>query len=346
MRIAMRWILVGICVLTASACAEKRPPVAAQPETFPPLEKISELHVRVPATGELSPVVGHVQQYRIVPKDTLLDVARNADLGFREVKDANREVDEWIPPAGRVVVVPTRWILPRSRQNGIVINIPEMRLYMFPRRTKPGEEVVVRTWPIAIGTDDTPSPVGPFTVISKDKNPTWYVPDSIYRTMDPPRRHVVPPGPDNPMGAYRLKLSHGLFSIHGSNTPWAIGRETTHGCLRLYPEDLPVLYKMVKPPMNGEMVYEPVKVGAVDGHIYIEVHDDVYHRFHSLDAEAKRVVDEAHLSAKVDSDAMRAAVRERTGVPVDVTRGAVASRALTQSPPADTPSKPSARRHG
>src|SRR5215471_10219956 len=282
MRTVVRWVLVGISVLTASACAERRPPTVAPPTSFPPLERITELHVRVPATGELPPVVGHVQQYRIVPKDTLLDVARNADLGFQEVKDANREVDEWIPPAGRVVVVPTRWILPRARQNGIVINIPEMRLYMFPRRTKPGEQVVVRTWPIAIGSDDTPSPVGPFTVISKDKNPTWYVPDSIYRTMDPPRRHVVPPGPDNPMGAYRLKLSHGLYSIHGSNTPWAIGRETTHGCLRLYPEDLPVLYAMVKPPMNGEMVYEPVKVGTTDGRIYIEVHDDVYHRFHSL----------------------------------------------------------------
>jgi L,D-transpeptidase ErfK/SrfK len=320
MRIVMRWIMVGACALTASACAEKRASVVAPPASFPPLEKISEVHVRVSAAGELPPVVGRVQQYRIVPKDTLLDVARNADLGFSEVKDANREVDEWIPPPGRVVVVPTRWILPHSQQHGIVINIPEMRLYMFPQRTKPGEQVVVRTWPIAIGSDDTPSPVGPFTVISKDKNPTWYVPDSIYKTMDRPR-HVVPPGPDNPMGEYRLKLSHGLYSIHGSNTPWAIGRETTHGCLRLYPEDLPVLYKMVKPPMSGEMVYEPVKVGAVDGHIYVEVHDDVYHRFHSLDAEAKRVVGAAHLDARVDPDLLRAAVRDRSGVPIDVTRG-------------------------
>lgn len=313
-----------LLVIALSGCvAAKRQPSIPTPAPPPPLEKITELRVRVPRRGELPPVAGKVQRYRIAPKDTLLDVARNAGLGFQEVKDANRSVDEWIPPPGQEVVVPTRWILPRTAAHGIVINIPEMRMFMFPMHTRPGEEVVVRTWAVAIGSDDTPSPVGPFTVTAKDKNPTWHVPDDIYRTMEHPR-HVVPAGPDNPMGEYRIRLSKGLYSIHGTDTPWAIGRETTHGCIRLYPEDIGVLYALIKPATCGELVYEPVKLGEVDGHLYIEVHDDVYRRVGNLEREAFRVVRAAHVDARVDPDRLRAAARERLGIPVDVTRNRTA----------------------
>jgi L,D-transpeptidase ErfK/SrfK len=314
MRAGVRWGTLVLLVV-ASACSTR------QPAPPPPLDRITAVPVRVPDRAELPPLVGHMQTYRIVAKDTLLDVARNAGLGFQEVKDANREVDEWIPPPGLDVVVPTRWILPRARPQGIIINIPEMRMYMFPPKPKPGEEIVLRTWAVAIGDTDTPSPVGPFTISSKDKNPTWYVPDSIYKRMDPPRRRVVPPGPDNPMGEYRIRMSKGDYSIHGTDTPWAIGRETTHGCIRLYPEDIGELYSLVKPSMRGEMVYEPVKVGETDGHIYVEAHDDVYHHFRSLEGEAQRVVRAAGVADRVDPVLVREAVRERRGVPVDVTRG-------------------------
>src|SRR5215470_2920598 len=156
--------------LNACAVIHRSPPPPPPPP--PPLQKITALEVRLPSPSQLPPVVGRVQAYRIAPKDTLLDVARNAGLGFQEIKDANRDVDEWVPPPGRTVDVPTRWILPQAPQEGIVVNIPEMRLYYFPQRTRPGEAVTMRTWAIAIGDTDTPSPVGSFTVVSKDKNPT------------------------------------------------------------------------------------------------------------------------------------------------------------------------------
>lgn len=302
-------------LLALGGCSARQPTVELPP---PPLEKITAVDARVPRRGELPPVVGRPQRYRIVPKDTLLDVARNAGLGFQQVKDANREVDEWIPPPGREVEVPTRWILPRNAYRGIVINIPEMRLFLYPQRTTPGAPVRVRTWAVAIGDDRAPSPTGPFTISSKDRNPTWYVPDSIPRAERP--RRVVPPGPDNPMGQYRIRLSKGLYSIHGTDTPWAIGRETTHGCIRLYPEDIGELYEMVKPSMRGEMVYQPVKLGEQDGRIYVEVHDDVYRRYRSLEREALRLVQEAKLSGRVDPYRLRAAVVEKRGVPVDITR--------------------------
>jgi L,D-transpeptidase ErfK/SrfK len=260
-----------------------------------------------------------MQHHRIEDKETLLDVARNAGLGFNEVKEANRSVDEWIPPAGLEVAVPTRWILPRSRYRGVVVNIPEMRLYLFPQKTRPGEVVTVRTWAIGIGSDETPSPLGAFRVSAKEKDPTWRVPDSIYRTMDPPKRRVVLPGPDNPLGEYRMRLSKGSYSIHGTDVPWSIGRLTTHGCIRLYPEDLGKLFRLVQRGTIGELIYQPIKFGESDGQIYVEVHDDPYHRIHNFQREAFKLARQARLTDRIDAELLRQAVRERRGIPTAVT---------------------------
>ena len=312
-------LAVALCML--SACSARRVAPAPLPPLPPAaLEKITAVRVRVPRRGQLPGLVGRVQRHRIAPKETLLDVARNAGLGFNEVQDANRGVDEWIPPAGTEVVVPTQWIVPRSGYRGVVINIPEMRLYLFPVRTTPGELAAVRTWAVGIGTDDTRSPVGSFRITAKDKHPTWYVPDSIYRAMDPPKRHVVPAGPDNPLGDYRIRLSKGLYSIHGTDVPWSVGRLTTHGCIRLYPEDIGELFRLVHPGTVGELVYEPIKFGESDGHIYVEVHDDLYHRVRDLQREAVRQARQLRLTNRIDTDRLRQAVREKRGVPVNVTR--------------------------
>jgi L,D-transpeptidase ErfK/SrfK len=316
-----RAALVALTIF--AACSSRRPePLLLAP---PLLERVTVFETRVPKPSELPPVVGRLQTYQIVHKDTLLDVARNAGLGFNEVKDANRGVDEWIPPEGAHVLVPTSWILPRTRQRGLVINVPEMRLYMFPQKTKPGQTVRVHTWAVAIGDDSTPTPNGSFTIRSKDKNPTWYVPDSIPRSERP--RRVVPPGPDNPMGEYRIRTSKGLYTIHGTDIPWAIGRQTTHGCVRLYPEDIDDLFTMVRPSMSGEFVYEPVKLGERGGRVYIEVHDDVYRRYRSLEREAMRLVKAAKLTHRIDAARLRTAVTERLGVPIDISRDLQTARA-------------------
>ena len=284
-----------------------------------PLEKITVIETRVPQAGEQPAVVGRLQRHRIRPRETLLDVARDAGLGFSAVHDANPGVDEWVPPPDAEVVVPSRWIIPRSRYRGLVVNIPEMRLYMFPTDARPGERVPMLTWAVGIGVEEAPSPVGPFTVLSKDANPTWIVPASILRTRDNPER-VVPPGPENPLGAYRIRLSKGLYSIHGTNDPWSIGRLTTHGCIRLYPEDIEVLYPLVGRGAPGELVYQPVKIGEDAGRIYVEVHDDVYRRFRDLERHALAEVEKAGLAARVDVELLRAAVRQKSGIPIDVTR--------------------------
>lgn len=302
-------------VLALVSCA----PLKKERTEPTPAVKITSASAEIPPRGDLPGMIGELQWHTVRPKETLLDVARDAGLGFNEIAAANPGVDEWIPSTGTVVLVPSVWILPRSSYKGLVINIPEMRLYLFPSKTAPGQQVTVRTWPIGIGDEDAHSPLGPFTVRSKDKNPTWIVPDSIYRTMKHPRR-VVPPGPDNPLGSRRIRLSKGLYSIHGTDTPWSIGRLTTHGCIRLYPEDIVDLYTRVAPGTKGELIYQPVKVGETAGRVFVEVHDDVYKRLASLEKEAIRQLERAKLKQRVDLALVGTAVRTRSGVPVDVTR--------------------------
>ena len=282
-------------------------------------KKIVREKTRVPSKGELPGLIGELQTTRVAKGETLLDVARSADLGYQQVQDANSSVDEWVPEPGAKIALPSRWILPRSRYRGIVINLPEMRLYLFPEKTTPGGEVEVQTWPIGIGMDDTPSPIRSFTIRTKEANPTWVVPDSILKTRDDKRR-VIPPGPDNPLGAYRMRLSYDIYAIHGTDTPWAVGRLTTHGCIRLYPEDIPVLFDAVHIGTEGEIVYQPVKLGEEKGRIYAEVHSDVYDKLKDLDRYAASVVQSAGVSDRVDAAKLRAAVAEKRGIPVDVTR--------------------------
>lgn len=305
------------------------PPAGAVPATVAqdtrPLLRITAVTTRVPASWETPPLVGRLQHHRTVQGENLLEIARQSGLGFREVRDANPTIDEWEPHAGVDLLLPSRFILPRSSNRGLIINIPEMRLYFFPTDAMVGERVPVLTWPIGIGAEEAPSPVGPFKVKSKDENPAWVVPVSIQRTMDHPVA-VVPPGPDNPLGAYRIRLSIDVYAIHGTNDPWTVGRLTTHGCIRLYPEDIETLYPLVDSGTPGEMVYQPVKFGEAKGRVYVEVHQDVYQTYPDLEEHALGVLAESGLGARVDVGRLRAAVRAKTGVPTDVTLGDPASK--------------------
>jgi len=288
------------------------------PRVFGP-SKQSTVTTRIPRKGELPGLVGSVQTVRVVKGDTLLDIARSADIGYQQVQDANPKVDEWLPEPGTQVVLPSRWILPRSGHRGIVINLPEMRLYLYPESTKEGEEVQIRTWPIGIGAEETPSPIRSFWIVTKEENPTWVVPKSILKTMNPPRP-VVPPGPDNPLGAYRMRLSYDLYSIHGTDTPWAVGRLGTHGCIRLYPEDIPQLYGDVRVGTPGEILYQPVKVGEEDGRVYVQVHPDIYGKVQDLGRLAATEIRKAGVTDRVDRTRLKAAIADKRGIPVDVTR--------------------------
>ena len=220
-------------------------------------------------------LIGAPQTYIVQKEDTFLDIARNFDLGFSEMQFLYKNIDPWVPPEGLKLIIPTFWILPEGKWNGILINIPEMRLYLFFKKVS-----MVKTFPIGIGVTENFTPVGRFYIKEKWVSPTWHIPLSLREEHE--GKKSIPPGPDNPLGSHWMGLSRKGYGIHGTNFPWAVGRLVTHGCIRLYPEDILHLYSIIPIGTPVNIIYEPIKIGFKEGRIFIEVHEDIYHRIPDL----------------------------------------------------------------
>jgi L,D-transpeptidase ErfK/SrfK len=208
--------------------------------------------------------------------DTLIDLAREHGLGYEEIVSANPGVDPWLPGEGTVVRLPLRRVLPDAPREGIVVNLPEHRLYYYPP-AKAGEARVVVTYPVAIGKMDWQTPLGVTKVVAKVKDPPWYPPESVRREHAKKGDilpAVVPAGPDNPLGAFmmRLAIPGGAYLIHGTNKPAGIGMQATHGCMRLYPEHIEQLFGMVPVGTPVRIVNQPQKVGWSGDRLFVEVH--------------------------------------------------------------------------
>jgi len=273
-------------------------------------------------------VIGTPLEYIVEEGETLLDIARRYSLGLDEVKAVNPGVDPWIPPAGKKILLPSQWVLPECHYRGIVVNIPEMRLYYFYTLRIDNRAIrLVKTFSIGIGEEAWQTPVGRYKVIKKEKDPTWYIPDSIWREGRYPRR-VVPPGPDNPLGKYRLVLSLPGYGIHGTDWPWAVGRLYTHGCIRLYPEDIEKLFRMVSLGTPVELVYQPIKIGEKAGEVYIEVHPDIYGKIKNPLQLAVDLLKEKGLLGVVDLQLVNRALEEQNGLPMKITHPSLPAKGL------------------
>ncbi len=198
--------------------------------------------ITLPTPQEGDDLVGQTFKFHTRYEDTFSDIARFYDIGYRELRDANPEVDPWLPGEGTEITIPQQYILPSGPRNGIIINLAELRLYYFP----PGRKEIV-TYPLGIGREGWSTPVGTTKIIGKKKDPTWTVPDSILKEHAQdgrPLPPVVPPGPDNPLGGYALYLGIKGYLMHGTNKPYGVGMRVSHGCIRLYPENIEQLFNM------------------------------------------------------------------------------------------------------
>ncbi len=226
-----------------------------------------------------SAVFGTDEVIKSTYKDTLLDIARRYSLGYEEIIRANPGVDMWLPGEGTDILLPGRRILPPGPREGVVVNLPEHRLYYFPKPRK-GEKPVVITYPVSIGKMDWSTPLGQTYVISKQKHPAWYPPESVRKehlANGDPLPKVVPAGPDNPLGdfAMRLAVGGGSYMLHGTNNPMAVGMAITHGCIRMYPEDVAALFPLIPVGTKVWLINDPVKVAYVDGELLLEAHPPV-----------------------------------------------------------------------
>lgn len=262
------------------------------------------------ATSSL-PVGGEARTYTVATGDGLYGIARRQGLTYVAIARANRITDPNLLRAGKVLTLPTRYILPAQRESGLIINLPEQRVYLFRDGT------VKAVFPVAVGLPTWQTPLGPFTVINRVENPAWYMPPELARRENV-QREVIPAGPENPLGDFWIGTSLKHTGLHGTNVPMSIGRPLSHGCMRLYPEHIDSLFKLVAVGDSGEILYEPVKV-AVDGDdVLLEVHPDIYSTVPDFLQTAERKLRELGVWDRVDGALLRQAIEEVRGIPVSI----------------------------
>jgi L,D-transpeptidase ErfK/SrfK len=273
--------------------------------------------VRLPAAGvtvdpSAMTVVGRPQEYTLKPGENLLDIARHYGLGYQEIGNIYRHWDPFLPPRGAHIIIPTIWIVPSHPKTQIVVNTGEMRLYYFiDNNTK------VITYPIGMGVQDFKTPTGKFKVIQKKVNPEWHIPASLQAKYG---MAVMPSGPDNPLGAFKLTLSWGDYGIHGTHMPFGVGRLVSHGCTRMYPEHIKALFPIVNVGTTVEYIYEPVMIGFKNGRIYLSVNQDYYHKIPDMLTYTLNRLEQAQVLNSVSLTKVMKLVEEKWGVPTDVTK--------------------------
>jgi len=207
-------------------------------------------------------------------------------------------------------------------RDGIVINIADRTLYYFQRGA------LVTSLPVAVGSATKnekyvwQTPVGKFKITGKVKDPTWTVPSSIQTEMEENGKDVitsVPPGPENPLGKYAMKTSIPGILIHSTSRPSSIYSFSSHGCIRISPEQMEGFYPQIKVNTRGEIVYKPVKLVVTDdGRVYLEVHNDVYKKSVGLVEEARQLVEKQKLSDQVDWAKFKLVLQQKRGIAEDI----------------------------
>ncbi len=251
-------LVLAFCLAGCQLIQPKPAPEPEAPPAPPPIEAPLATH-EFEFDPENDKVLGQLQVTRVQGEDTLSDIARRFNLGYEEIVRANPGVDPWLPGEGREIVLPTQYILPNAPQEGLVINLAQLRMFYFPK-VEEGEPHRVITHPIGIGKVGWSTPEGTTKVTAKAKNPTWFPPASVrkeHAAAGDPLPSKVPPGPDNPLGAHMLKLGWPSYLIHGTNKPYGVGLRSSHGCVRFYPEDIAELYDQVPVGTKVTVVNQP-----------------------------------------------------------------------------------------
>jgi hypothetical protein len=164
--------------------------------------------------------------------------------------------------------------------------------------------------------------VGKFRIVDKKENPTWKIPPSIQKEMEENGEEVVaeiPPGPKNPLGKYAMRTTLPGIMIHSTTRPASINSYSSHGCIRVMPEHMERLFRDVTVPMQGEIVYAPVKAEVTeDGRVFLEVNNDSYEQLEDLATEVNRVLKKVQASEKVSWKKVKQVLNEKSGIAVDV----------------------------
>lgn len=277
----------------------------------------------LPPEGEA--LIGKVQETHVREGETLLDIARRHSVGLVEMENANPGVDPWLPKPGQKVVIPSQYLLPNAPREGIVVNLPELRLYYYPP-AKPGAQRVVITYPLGIGSEGRAIPLANTKIVEKKVDPVWVVPESIraeHAAEGEFLPKLVPPGPENPLGRYAMRLGLTNYLIHSTNRPFSVGMRVSHGCLRMYPEDIESLFPQIPVGTPVNIIDQPYKVGWHNGELYLESHPPMAEAGHTPESNLTPMVATVTdvVSMRLDDRAWQLAsevATRRAGIPVKI----------------------------
>ncbi|MBM0107548.1 L,D-transpeptidase family protein [Steroidobacter sp. S1-65] len=344
MNLSIRPVLGRVVLLAAALVAagcqvtRQAEPTEPPPPAPPPIQAPLAMH-KFRFDPEHDEVVGEIQITHVQGEDTLPDIARRFNIGYEEILRANPGVDPWLPGVGREIVIPTQFVLPKGPREGLVVNLAQLRVFYFPKKPKLKKGEVddglrtVITHPIGIGKVGWQTPVGSTKVVSKQKNPTWTPPLSVrkeHKEAGDPLPARVPPGPDNPLGAYKMVLGWPSYLIHGTNKPYGVGMRSSHGCIRFYPEDIADLYDQIPVGTKVTVVNQPFVFGWRNDAMYVQafpvLEDDEREHPNSAEALLTTAVSE-ELSQKlqehgatVDLELLNQIVAQPRGIAMPVSR--------------------------
>ena len=328
---ALRFGLAAAAAASLGACGAidglftpAEPPPAMLPDRSleEPVPPIDARRFPLPPGAE---VVGQLQVVHAREEDTFVDIARTYGLGYDELVAANPDVDPWLPGDGTRVILPTQFVLPAAPREGVVLNIAAKRLFYYLPAAE-GQPPMVETFPVGIGRQGWATPTGETTVVSKARDPVWFVPASVraeHAAAGDPLPSQVPPGPDNPLGNRVLGLGLPGYLIHGTNKPAGVGMRVSHGCVRLFPEDIEYLYERVPVGTPVRIVNQPYLLGWLDNELLLEAHapleEDERDWASSLPGLARaRLVELADLSPAIDAERLAGVSAQQLGVPMPV----------------------------
>jgi len=264
-----------------------------------------------------SPVIGSNRYYQIAEGETLIQLARAFGLGYQGVVRANPGIDPWLPRPGKQIVLPYATVLPSGLKPGITVNLAEFKLYFLEDHD--GERSV-RIYPVGIGVEGWETPLGSYRILKKAEKPTWNVP-AVIRAEKPSLPKLVPPGPDNPLGDFWMAFTGQQHGIHGTNEPYGVGRRVSHGCIRLYPEDIKDLYRRVPVGTPVNVIYEPIKLGLRNGELYLEVHQDYLGNTKSVEEVVRQQCAAIGCRTPYDTSQIRFAAESQLGYPLNISSG-------------------------
>ncbi|PKM12830.1 MAG: hypothetical protein CVV13_03740 [Gammaproteobacteria bacterium HGW-Gammaproteobacteria-3] len=230
-------------------------------------------------------LIGGAAEIEIEGQDSLAVIGRAFGLGFDEISRANSGLDPWIPEPGRIARLPLQFILPDAPHKGIVLNLAAKRLFYYPKAASGS----VLTYPVGIGRQGWETPLGRTRIAAKKAHPSWTVPASVRREhakKGDPLPRIVAAGPNNPLGDYALRLDIAGYLIHGTNKPYGVGMEVSHGCIRLYPEDIARLYQQTPVGTQVLLVNQPYLTAWKDDQLYLQA----YRSTHKNTKQRQRVL--------------------------------------------------------